>query len=233
VGVPQHAPDQGRLAVIDRATGEHLEADGALLPRLRRLAGTQRHAIVIEHQQCAIAHDGRAHVGKVERHHVELLAGDVAPHVLLGPIREREDARRLARAEAAVQQPPHLRPLPARVPAVAVAAKREHALLGPRGFLVAPRPAEGGVEGVRIERLPQTLRLHHVCVDGRRKVERVDAARHALLVDVHDQVEPELMRGAIAEGDHGAELPGRVDVQQRERRLARPERLARQMRQYR
>ena len=77
----------------ERPATKRAEADAAWLGRL---AGTQRHAIVVEHQQCAVAHDGRAHGSEIERHHVELLAGDVTPHVLLGPIGEREDARRLA-----------------------------------------------------------------------------------------------------------------------------------------
>ena len=55
--------------------------------------------------------------------------------------------------------------------------------------------------------------------------------REPFLVGVHDEIEAELARGAIAEGDHVAELPGGVDVQQRERRLGRIERLARQMQQ--
>jgi hypothetical protein len=52
------------------------------------------------------------------------------------------------------------------------------------------------------------------------------------MIGVHDQVEPEFAHCAIAEGDHVAELPGRVDVQQRERQLARPERLAGQMQEH-
>ena len=77
------------------------------------------------------------------------------------------------------------------------------------------------------------LGLHHLGVDRGRVVDRVDAARHAVLVGVHDEVEAQLARGAIAEGDHVAELPGGIDVQQRERRLGRIERLARQMQQHR
>ena len=45
-------------------------------------------------------------------------------------------------------------------------------------------------------------------------------AREPLLVDVDEQLEAELRGHAVAERDHLAELPGRVDVQQRERRLA-------------
>ena len=44
-------------------------------------------------------------------------------------------------------------------------------------------------------------------------------------------VEPEPRRGRIAERDHLAEFPGGVDVQHRERRLCRVERLERQVQQ--
>ena len=213
-----------------RPAAERAEANQA---RDGRLARAQRHAVVVEHQQAAVALDGRPLGGEVERHHVEPLAGDVAPHVLLGPVGEREDARRLAGAEPPVEQAPHLGSLLARVPAVALGAEGEHALLGARGLLVAPRAAERRIEAVLIERLPQRLRLHDVGVGGGRVVDRVDAGGDPLLVGVHDQVEAELAHGAIAEGDHVAELPGGIDVQQRERRLGRIERLARQVQQHR
>ena len=167
--------------------------------------------------------------GEVERHHVEALARDVAPHVLLGPVGEREDAGGLAGAQPAVEQPPHLRPLLARVPAVARGAEREHALLGARGLLVAARAAEGRVETVLIERLLQGLRLHDVGVGRRRVADRVDAARQTLPVRMHDEVEAQRGGGAVAEGDHVAELPRRVDVQHREGRPLGKERLARQV----
>ena len=55
----------------------------------------------------------------------------------------------------------------------------------------------------------------------------------AVVVDVHEQLDAEPLRGRVAERDHLAELPGRVDVQQRERRLGRIERLHRQVQQHR
>ena len=53
-----------------------------------------------------------------------------------------------------------------------------------------------------------------------------------VLVDMDDQIEAQFARGAIAEGDHVAKLPGRVDVQQRKRRPGRIERFARQVQQH-
>ena len=100
-----------------------------------------------------IARHHRTLGGEIEGNHVELLQRDVAPHVAFGPIRQREDAHRLALAEASVQQLPHLGPLAARLPAMARGAEGEHAFLGAGGFLVAARAAEGGIEAAGIERL--------------------------------------------------------------------------------
>ena len=47
------------------------------------------------------------------------------------------------------------------------------------------------------------------------------------------QIEPEPRGRLVAERDHLAELPGRVDVQERERRLRRIERLHRQVQHHR
>ena len=51
----------------------------------------------------------------------------------------------------------------------------------------------------------------------------------AVLVDMHQQIHAEPRRGLVAKGDHLAEFPGGVDVQQRERRLARRESLVREV----
>jgi len=45
-------------------------------------------------------------------------------------------------------------------------------------------------------------------------------------VNVHDEFEPEPLGGRVAERDHLPEFPFGIDVQQRERRLGRKERLA-------
>ena len=108
-------------------------------------------------------------------------------------------------------------------------AEREDALLGARLFLVAARAAEGGVEAVLSSACRSACVFITSVWTSEPCVERLDAARQAVLVDMHDQVEPELRGAVIAERDHLAEFPGRVDVQQRERRLRRIERLERQM----
>ena len=92
------------------------------------------------------ADDDLALLGEIERHDRNLLDVDVVPDVDLGPVREREDADALARADAAVQQVPELRPLVLRIPLALRVAEREDALLGARALLVAPRAAERRVE---------------------------------------------------------------------------------------
>ena len=113
-------------------------------------------------------------------------------------------------------------------------AEREDALLGARLLLVAARAAEGRVEAVFVERLAQRHRLHDVGVGVGAVVERVDVlrARPSWLVWT-SRSKPSLRRHLVAEGDHLAELPGRIDMQERERRLGREERLHRQMQQHR
>ena len=110
-------------------------------------------------------------------------------------------------------------------------AQREHALLGARFFLVAPRAAQRGVEAVLIQRLAQRLGFHHVGMQAGAARDRVDAAREPIAIDVDDQFEPELFRARVAERDHLAEFPGGIDVQQRQRRFRRIERLAYEMKQ--
>src|SRR4029079_11700166 len=122
--------------------------------------------------------------------------------------------------------PPELRPLLARLPAVAGLAQREDALLGPGALLVAAGPAEGGVVPALVECFSQRDGLHDPRVLVGAVGEGRDALLHALLVGVHQEIDAELARRAVTELDHLPELPGGVDVQDRERHLARRERLA-------
>ena len=113
-------------------------------------------------------------------------------------------------------------------------AEAEHALLRARLLLVAPRAAERRVETMLVERLAQRLRLHDVGVLARAVGDRVHAGREAFLIEVDQEVEPEFLRDIlVAEPVHVAELPGRVDVEERERRLRRVERLHREVQEHR
>ena len=53
--------------------------------------------------------------------------------------------------------------------------------------------------------------------------ERTDACAQPLLIDVHDEVETEFHRAAVAERDHLLEFPGGVHMKKRKRRLRGPE----------
>src|SRR4029453_5152204 len=55
----------------------------------------------------------------------------------------------------------------------------------------------------------------------------------AFFIDVHDQLEIELLRELVPELDHVPEFPRRIDVHQRERQPAREERLACEVQQHR
>ncbi|MCY1437353.1 hypothetical protein D9M71_535110 [compost metagenome] len=124
---------------------------------------------------------------------------------------------------------PELRALLLGVPAVLRGADREHPLLGARLLLVAARAAERRIEAVLVQRLLEALGLPDVGMQGRAVVEGVDPALDALGIDVHQQLQAQALGGLVAEGDHLAELPGGVHVQQGEGRLARGEGLHRQV----
>ncbi len=202
VRVEEHLLDDGGQRVgraLDGA-GERVAAERAEAHRLqhRALAGLERHPLVVDHDQRAVALDDRALAGQVERHDRDVLEVDVEPDVELGPVREREHADRLAALLLRVVQAPELGPLVLRVPPVLRGAEREDALLRTRLLLVAARAAERGVEAVLRQRLLQPLGLPHVGVDGRTVRERVDVLRDRVRVGVHQELEAELPRHAIA-----------------------------------
>ena len=80
-----------------------------------------------------------------------------------------------------------------------------------------PRAAESRVEPVHTQRLLQRFGFHDLGVVGRSGVERIDAGLLAFDVAVYDQFDAMFARRSVAEGDHLAELPAGVDVEQRER----------------
>src|SRR6202043_738359 len=81
-------------------------------------------------------------------------------------------------ADLPVEQRPQLRSLALGVPLAEVVAEREHPLLGPSALLIAPRPAERGVEAVLLDRIEQGGRLQPVA--GRAGTGLID---HAATVD--------------------------------------------------
>jgi hypothetical protein len=99
-------------------------------------------------------------------------------------------------------------------------------------IFVAPGPAEGCVEGVPVERLLQRFGLHYHRMQRRARGDWVDPSRSSLFVGVDDEIEPELARSCVAKGDHLAELPSGIDMEQRKRQRAGKERFAGQMQQH-
>ena len=183
--------------------------------------GAQRHALVVDHEQQPVALDHRARRREIQRHDRDVLQMDVLPDVELGPVREREHADALAlrllrrcrdsRARAAGASGPsgdwpsgRRRRAPWRGSSPRRAARRRRprrsrylssACFSPSVFhmSVCSAPWSNGL-------------MPCACASG-------------LLVD--QQLHAALGRHAVAELVHRLELPGRVDVQQRERRRRR------------
>jgi hypothetical protein len=181
----------------------------------------------------AVALDHRPLGGEVQRHDRDVLQVDVLPDVQLGPVGDREHPQALARMLAGVVQLPQLGPLVLGIPALLGRAEAEHPLLGPALLLVAAGAAERRVEAVQAEGLLEALGLPKVGVQGAAVVERIDAAGLRFRVLVDQQVKAQLRGHLVAQGVHRPELPGGVDMQQRERRLGRIERLGRQVQHHR
>ena len=136
----------------------------------------------------------------------------------------------LAGMVASVEKVPQLRTLVLRVPLAEIVAVRKETLLGPRLLLVAPPAAQAGRELVLLDRVEQRHRLQRVA----RSVGAL-LFLDATLVDrvlhlTNHQLRPDLLRERIPVSDRLREIVPRVDVQQRERDLRRPERLRRQVR---
>jgi hypothetical protein len=69
-------------------------------------------------------------------------------------------------------------------------------------------------------------------VHCRSGIDRINVLGNAFLVNIDDEFEAEALRRLVAKHDHFSELPLRVDVEQRERRLRWEERLAGKVQQH-
>jgi hypothetical protein len=138
--------DRSRGA-LDR-TGQRVAAERAEpnVPDLGLFVLFEGQAVVVDHDQHAVAVNYRSRCGKVKRDDWNSLLVDVEPDVELGPIRQWEHPHRLALAQPRVVKPPELGPLVLWVPGVLGAPQREDAFLGAALLLVAPRAAERGVK---------------------------------------------------------------------------------------
>src|SRR6202051_3651915 len=220
----------GRSAALERASQriapERTESDG---PNIWLLAWFEGETVVIDHDQGPAAANHRARRREIERDHGDSLLMEVDPDVELGPVRERKHADALAFPFAPIVKPPRLGALPFRIPAMLGIPKGKHALLGTRALFIAPGTAERHVEPILVQRLTQGLCLHDIGVQFGAVADRADAPRQALLIGMHYEPKSKLVDTTIAERDHLAEFPGRIDVLQRERDLRSIKRLECQM----
>ena len=168
-------------------------------------------------------------LGEIKRHDRDVLALDVLPDVGLGPVRQREDADRLARRDARVVDVPHFRPLVLRVPDMLALRKEKMRSLA-RDFSSSRRapPKAASKPYLSSAWRSATVFMMWVCVFEPCTNGLMPSRTPSWLMWT-EQVEAELARHLVAKRDHLAELPGRVDMEERERRLGRIERLHGQM----
>src|SRR6476659_1917719 len=152
-----------RRRVADDAAGTRHVTDRAEADvRRERLLVREALDEVGDRIQHPVALEDLALVREVDHRQLEILAGDVLPHVELGPVRDREDTDVLALADAGVVEVPELGPLGARVPLAEVVAEAEDALLRAGALLVTACAAHRSVELVLFDRIEQRRRLQLV-----------------------------------------------------------------------
>ena len=232
----QHLADDAleRVGVgFDRAgqriAAERAEADHAVLDRLARL---QLHALVVAHDQHAVALDHRPLLGEVERHDRDVLLQDVLPDVELGPVRQREDADRFALARRGCCRS-------STFPAAGSSGPRHAARCGTRRC--APWRATSPRRGAR-RRRPRRSRICRApgaaptvfmtwvwVFEPWSNGLMPSRTPSSLMWTIRSK--PSFCGHLVAKLDHLAELPGRVDMQEGKRRLGRIEGLHRQMQQ--
>ncbi len=154
----------------------------------------------------------------VDRRQRQLFAGDVLPHVQLGPVRDREHAHLLALRHAGVVQAPQLGALGLGVPLAELVAEREDALLGAGLLFVAAGAAHQRVELVLADGFQQRHGLGRVARIGF-LAQAHGAALDRVLDMAHHQARAQLSHALVAEGDHFRIVVAGVDMHQRERQL--------------
>src|ERR1700683_1397074 len=132
--------------VAHRTEAHGLLADLLALLRVHPLAEGQQHAVALEHFPLVRVINGGE---------LDALAADVLPDVELGPVRQRERAQVLARADAALVELPQLRSLPLGIPLPEGISERKDTLLGSCLVLVPAGPTEGGIETVGVDGIEQ------------------------------------------------------------------------------
>src|SRR6478752_7823318 len=132
-------------------------------------------------------------------------------------MQDRMDAQMRALRRRCIEMIPELRRLITDVPIAFEAARREHALLGARGFLVAADAGNQAVETVFAERHLEALGLARGGTGGRRQ-RWVDGINRRAGLDA--QIEIPLLAVVIAEAIHFRKLLAGVDMEGRERQAA-------------
>src|SRR4051812_26841003 len=188
---------QRRRGRRDRPRAAHV-ADRAVADALaERLLAVDELHVCRQRVQHAVAAEDLALVGEVDRRDLELLLGDVLPHVELGPVAEREHTHVLALADAPVVDAPQLGALAARVPLPEVVAEAEDPLLRAGALLVAAGTAERGIEVVLLDRVEQRRGLEAVARRARPGLLDDAAAVDRLLHRGDDQALAELGDAAV------------------------------------
>ena len=130
----------------------------------------------------------------------------------------------LAAVVAGVVDPPQLGTLVLRIPLPELVAVRHDALLRPGPLLVAAGTAEHGVEAVLGDGVEQGDRLQGVARRAEARLLADAAGVDRLLHGGDDELDLELLDGAVAELDDLVEVVPGVDVHHRERDARREER---------
>src|SRR5699024_6844375 len=122
--------------IPDGAVANLLGRDGLAVARGGEFAGGPPHAVALE---------DFAFVGEVELGQVVAFAGDVAPHVEFGEVRDREHADVFAGQVAAIEEVPQFGALAAGVPTAEFVAQGQNPLLRAGLVLVAAGAAAKAV----------------------------------------------------------------------------------------
>src|SRR5437660_7710331 len=200
---------------FDRARAAHVPDRAVAHARGERLLALHELHVGADGIQHAVAAEDFALVSEVNRWHLQLLLGDVLPHVELCPIGDRKDARVLPFVQTPIVETPHLRPLALRLPLTELVAEREDALLGASTLLVAPCATEGGIEAVLANRIQQRHGLQRVARGARAGLLDDATAPDGLLNRGHDQGLTNLAHPPVAELERLGEVVARVDVHNR------------------
>src|SRR5690242_11521976 len=147
---------------LHRAGARHVAHCPVAHARLERLLAVDQLDEVAQRVEHPVALEHLTLVRVVDRRDLEVLLGDVLPHVELGPVRDREHAHVLPLLVAAVVQRPKLGALRLGIPLAGLVAEGEDALLCAGALLVAAGAAESGVEAVLGDRVEQRDALEPV-----------------------------------------------------------------------